>query len=243
MNESLHYRLKTLVPFQLRRWIARVRSVQSLADLTGRWGVAGLRASISRCATARLWRQVWLGGGVIVESGTHFHTNDNGHGYRIVIEDGSFVGRHCFFSAGESIYLAQQCNVGASCQLLAAGHVYDDPTKPYVLAAVVSYGRMRLGPNTWIGAGSTLLGGIELGFGSVVAAGSLVRESLPPLCVAGGQPARVLKVFDWPTRRWIRLPDDIGARDSALAHHLATVPMEVEYVLQLKTDSRGKNYE
>lgn len=212
-----------------------MRAVRSFADLTGRWGAAGLRASISRRATARLWRQVRVGAGVIVDPGTHFHTNDNGNGHRIVIDDGSFVGRYCFFSAGESIHLGRQCNIGAACQLLAAGHAYDDPTLPYVLAPVVSYGRMCLGPNTWVGAGSTLLGGIEVGFGTVVAAGSLVRESLPPLCMAGGQPARMLKVFDWPTHRWTRLPDDTAARDAALAHHLATIPMEADYVLQLKT--------
>lgn len=234
MNDSLRYRLRGLVPFPLRRSIARIRSVRRLADIIGRWGVAGLRASIARSASARLWRQVRVGAGVIVDPDTHFHTNDDGTGFRIVIEDGCFIGRNCFFSAGELIQLSPHCNIGAACQLLAAGHAYDDPTQPYVLAPVVSYGVMRLGPNTWLGAGSTLLGGIQVGFGTVIAAGALVRESLPPLCLAGGHPARVLKVFDWPARRWIRLPDETAARDVALARHLATIPTEAEYVLQLK---------
>lgn len=237
MNESLRNCLRALMPYPMRRAIARLRAVRSLADLTGRWGAAGLRASISRRATARLWRQVRVGAGVIVDPGTHFHTNDNGDGPRIVIDDGSFVGRHCFFSAGESIHIGRQCNIGAACQLLAAGHAYDDPTLPYLLAPVVSYGRMRLGPNTWIGAGSMLLGGIEVGYGTVVAAGSLVRQSLPPLCLAGGHPARVLKVFDWTARRWIHLPDDATERVAALARHLETIPSEADYVLQLKVES------
>jgi len=53
--------------------------------------------------------------------------------------------------------------------------------------------------------------------------------------MVGGRPARVLKVFDWPTRCWIRLPDDTIALDAALVRHLATIPIEAEYVLQLKT--------
>ena len=234
MNDSMRHWLRSLVPFPLRRWIARVRVVCSLTDVMGRWSAAGLRASVSRRASARLWRQVWVGADAIVDTGTHLHTNDDGAGFRIVIEEGSYIGRHCFFSAGESIHIGQHCNIGAACQLLAAGHAYEDPTKPYVLAHVVSYGRMRLGPNTWIGAGSILLGGIEVGFGTVVAAGALVRESLPPLCLAVGQPVRVLKVFDWPTRCWIRLPDDKPARDILLARHLTTIPVESEYVVQLK---------
>lgn len=234
MTSSLRHTLRTVVPFPLRRLIARVMAVRGLSDLTGRWGAAGLRASVSRRASARLWRQVRVGAGVIVDPGTHFHSNDNGPGLRIVIEDGSFVGRHCFFSAGESIHVGRQCNIGAACHLLAAGHDYDDPSVPTVLSPVVSYGRMRLGHSTWVGVGSTLLGGIEIGFGSVVAAGSLVRESLPPLSLSAGRPARVLKVFDWPSRRWTRLPDEPEARDAALARHLATIPSEADYVLQLK---------
>lgn len=235
MNASLRRQLRALVPFPLRRLIARVLAVRGFADLTGRWGAGGLRSSISRRASARLWRQVRVGAGVIVDPGTHFHTNDNGTGPRIVIEDGSFVGRHCFFSAGESIHVGRQCNIGAACHLLAAGHDYDDPTVPSVISPVVSYGPMRLGPNTWVGVGSTLLGGIEVGFGSVVAAGSLVLGPLPPLSLAAGRPARVLKVFDWPSRRWTRLPDEPAARDAALARHLATIPLEADYVLQLKS--------
>ena len=234
MSDPLRHFVRATVPFPLRRWIVRVKSIRSLADLLGRWSTARFRASISRHASARIWRQINVGPGVIVDAGTHFHTNDDGAGFRIVVEEGSFIGRNCFFSAGEIIQVGKYCNIGATCQLLAAGHAYDDPTHPYVYSQVVSYGRMRLGSNSWIGAGSILLGGIEVGFGSVVAAGSIVRESLPPLCLAAGQPLRVLKLFDWPSRRWIRLPEEKLAREFVLARHLAALPCEADYVLQLK---------
>ena len=38
--------------------------------------------------------------------------------------------------------------------------------------------------------------------GTVVAAGSLVRYSLPPFVVAAGSPARVVKFFDFTTQAW-----------------------------------------
>jgi len=47
--------------------------------------------------------------------------------------------------------------------------------------------------NVWIGAGVTILKGVTIGARSIVAAGSVVTKSIPADCVAGGNPARVIK--------------------------------------------------
>jgi acetyltransferase-like isoleucine patch superfamily enzyme len=45
----------------------------------------------------------------------------------------------------------------------------------------------------WIGAGATILPGVRIGRGAVIAAGAVVAEEVPPGVVAGGVPARVLR--------------------------------------------------
>lgn len=240
MSNRIRILVRSVVPFSLRRWIARVRSIRKPADLFGRWAVGRCHAAIAPSVTARLWRHVQVGCQSIIDPGTHFHSNDDREGVRIRIGDCCFVGRHCFFSAGELIEIADHCNVGASCNLLAAGHLYDKPTTPYSEAPVVSYGTMRLGPNCWIGVGSTIVGEVSIGFGTVVAAGSLVRASLPPLSLAAGQPAIVIKVFDWQTQCWTRLPDDEPARSEALSRHLEALPSEADFVSRLRTRSSDR---
>jgi acetyltransferase-like isoleucine patch superfamily enzyme len=47
--------------------------------------------------------------------------------------------------------------------------------------------------DVWIGAGVLVLKGVTIGHGTVVAAGSVVTRSLPPLVIAGGNPARVIR--------------------------------------------------
>ncbi len=47
--------------------------------------------------------------------------------------------------------------------------------------------------NVWIGAHCLILPGVRIGQGSVVAAGSVVTKSVPPLVVVGGDPARMIK--------------------------------------------------
>jgi maltose O-acetyltransferase len=47
--------------------------------------------------------------------------------------------------------------------------------------------------NVWIGMGVKLLPGITIGQGSIIGAGSVVTENIPPYSVAMGSPCRVTK--------------------------------------------------
>ena len=45
----------------------------------------------------------------------------------------------------------------------------------------------------WIGTGVTLLKGVTIGEGAIVAAGSVVVKDVPPWTVVGGNPAQIIK--------------------------------------------------
>lgn len=47
--------------------------------------------------------------------------------------------------------------------------------------------------NVWIGLNVTILKGVTIGEGSVIAAGSVVVKNIPPRCLAGGNPAKVIR--------------------------------------------------
>ena len=52
--------------------------------------------------------------------------------------------------------------------------------------------------HVWIGMGVTILKGVTIGEGAIVAAGSLVNKDVPPHCIVGGIPAKVLKtIVNW----------------------------------------------
>jgi len=52
---------------------------------------------------------------------------------------------------------------------------------------------VRIGAGVYVGAGATILHGINVGENSLVAAGSLVREDVPAGSVVAGVPARLVK--------------------------------------------------
>ncbi len=57
-------------------------------------------------------------------------------------------------------------------------------------------GKVEIGSDVFIGAGSIILPGVEIGEGTIVGAGSVVTKDIPPKVVAGGNPARVICTID-----------------------------------------------
>ena len=76
-----------------------------------------------------------------------------------------------------------------------------------------------VGNDVWIGQNVTVLPGVHIGDGAIIAANSVVSRDIPPYCVAGGNPCRVirprfhrelteylldLKWWDWPPEKIFR---------------------------------------
>lgn len=49
--------------------------------------------------------------------------------------------------------------------------------------------------DVWIGCNVTLLSGVTIGRGATIAAGAVVNNNIPPYCIAGGVPAKVIKFY------------------------------------------------
>ena len=54
----------------------------------------------------------------------------------------------------------------------------------------------------WVGSNVTILPGVTIGKGSVIAAGAVVAANVPPMVVAGGVPARILREITEADREW-----------------------------------------
>ena len=54
-------------------------------------------------------------------------------------------------------------------------------------------GDILIDDDVWIGYGATVLSGVHIGQGAVVAAGAVVTKDVPPYAIAGGVPAKVLR--------------------------------------------------
>lgn len=57
----------------------------------------------------------------------------------------------------------------------------------------VSKGDIIVDDDVWIGYGATIMSGVHIGQGAVIAAGAVVTKDVPPYAIVGGVPAKVIK--------------------------------------------------
>lgn len=110
----------------------------------------------------------------------------------VVIGRGTVINSGCVLYTGNGITIGRNVLIAANCTLAPTNHAFDDPDRPISEQGFQpSRGGILIGDDVWIGANCVLLDGATIGSGSVLGAASLLRGSLPPLCVAVGRPAVV----------------------------------------------------
>ena len=61
---------------------------------------------------------------------------------------------------------------------------------------------VHIGNNVWIGESVTILPGVTIGVGSIIGANCVVTKSIPKNVIAVGNPARIIKKFNFNKERW-----------------------------------------
>lgn len=109
-------------------------------------------------------------------------------GGRIEIGENSLVNAFTMLLGHGSIRVGADVLIGPHTVLAAANHTFSDPVTPIVQQEISKEG-IEIRDDVWIGANSTILDGVTLGEGAVVAAGSVVTESVPEQAIVAGTPA------------------------------------------------------
>lgn len=111
-------------------------------------------------------------------------------------DDYVVIGKYCSFAPEVKIIASGEHNAKA---------VSTFPFYAYILNRgperdTLSKGHVVIGNDVWIGYGATVMSGVTIGDGAIVAARALVTRDVPPYAVVGGVPAKIIKN---------RFPDDV----------------------------------
>jgi virginiamycin A acetyltransferase len=106
------------------------------------------------------------------------------------------IGRYCALAEGVRFVMA-----GANHPMLGPstfpfgifGGDWAETTMDLVMSAP-SRGDTVVGSDVWLGYRALVMPGVTIGHGAIVAAGSVVAADVPPYAIAGGNPARVLRM-------------------------------------------------
>ncbi len=103
------------------------------------------------------------------------------------------LGTHGFFGCAGGIYIGNDTIFGNFVSMHSENHIYSNIDVPIRLQGVKRLG-ISIGDNCWIGAKSTILDGVTIENGCIVAAGSVVAKgNYPPNSIIAGVPAKIIK--------------------------------------------------
>ena len=142
----------------------------------------GARTAIARELFASFGEHAWLEAPIYCAYGSH-----------------TSIGEGCWFNTGATLIDDAEIRIGARVlfgphvTIATAGH----PLAPALRSTAGQFSAVvTIEDEVWVGANATILPGVTIGRGSVVAAGAVVTRSVPPMYVVGGVPARIIRAID-----------------------------------------------
>lgn len=155
----------------------------------------------------------------------------------------SYIGKNCAINAN----IGKFCSIANDVTVITGNH----PTREFVTTSPLMYStascckknftdrrlffeeikyadsekkvHVNIGNDVWIGAFVRILGGVNIGDGAVIGAGSVVVKDVPPYAIVGGNPAKIIRyrfseedIAFLENLKWWDKPDDWLRRNSEL---------------------------
>ncbi|MCX2484232.1 acyltransferase [Pedobacter sp. MR2016-24] len=134
----------------------------------------------------------------IIES---FATVNNGVG-DVAIGKKSIIGMGCTVigpvTIGDNVMLAQNIVISG------LNHGYEDVETPPSEQKTITK-NIVIGDDTWIGANAVITAGVTIGKHAIIGAGSVVTKDVPPFSIAVGNPAKIIKAYNFSSKMWERV--------------------------------------
>ena len=137
-----------------------------------------------------LFRAVFAGAARIQHVAWCVIDRDLGDRFAIEIGDNTFINMNVVMLDGANIRIGNNVLVGPSAQFYTASHSLDHLSRrkweTFCLPITVE-------DDVWIGGNSVINQGVTIGARSVIAANSVVNSDVPPDCLYGGTPAKLIR--------------------------------------------------
>lgn len=94
-----------------------------------------------------------------------------------------------------AVFIGDNFHSGPDCMLITRNHNFDyGKAIPYDDTYIIK--TITINDNVWLGSRVIVLGGVTIGEGAIIQAGSVVVNDIPACAVAGGHPAKVFNYRD-----------------------------------------------
>lgn len=111
-------------------------------------------------------------------------------------------------AVGNDVILAQNIVISG------LNHGYQDINIP-ICRQKCTTATVKIHDEVWIGANSVITAGVTIGKHSVIAAGSVVTKDVPPYSIVAGNPARVIKQYNFDSEKWEKVKHETSLKKAS----------------------------
>lgn len=112
------------------------------------------------------------------------------YGSNMELGDNVFINCYCVFLDEAKITIGNNVFIAPQCGFYTAGHPLDKDLRRKKLDYSLP---ITIGDNVWIGGMVSVMPGVTIGSGSVIAGGSVVTKDIPEGVLAAGNPCHVIR--------------------------------------------------
>jgi len=119
----------------------------------------------------------------------------------VILKEGSGLGIGSIVIGPVTIGKNARCS--QNCFISGESHLYEDISRNF-LHQGCKIAEVVIEENVWVGSNCVVLPGIRIGKNSVIGAGSVVAQDIPAFSVAVGNPAVIVKQYDFNKNTWMQ---------------------------------------
>ena len=119
----------------------------------------------------------------------------------INIGDGSYIGRFVHIVSINKIEICDNVAMADKVYITDNAHNYEDINTLMKEQEILDFGPVVIGENTWLGENACIMGA-SIGKHCVIGVNAVVTTDIPDYSIAVGSPARVIKQYNFNTKKW-----------------------------------------
>ena len=120
----------------------------------------------------------------------------------LAIGNGCRIGNRCSFLCGGDITIGNGVLMASDILVASENHSTDPESMQYYMSQPLKCNNVEIRDGCWIGEKVCILPGVSIGYKTIIGAGSVVTRSIPDYCVAAGNPAKIIKKWNFKTHMW-----------------------------------------
>lgn len=181
-----------------------IKSVLRWGWYLPRFSYLGYRSEVYSPLRIDFGKNISIGKGVRIGYNSWLAANPlTGNNARLEIGDGCAIGNFNHIYATHSIVLHKNVLTADKVYISDNLHGYSDINVPILKQPIVQKGCVEIGEGSWLGENVCVMGA-KIGKHCVIGANSVVTKDIPDYSVVVGNPARVIKTFDFEINKWVK---------------------------------------